>query len=155
MKQFYNVFLRLLTVLMFERLEMQEQLIEMQQQLIETQQELNTVRKQLAKVTPKNPRDKEVIWHIFSGKFSEEAANSADLETVQQYRDWITNTLGKKYIKPYVNSKVYMECLNQMTRGLPQRIAELQTHKDLSVPVAGNIATQNGRANLSLVRTNR
>ena len=62
---------------------------------------------------------------------SKEAARSDNLETVLRFRDWNIE-FAKKYIKPYVNPKVYSECLNQMTRGLSERIAQLKTEREIA-----------------------
>ncbi len=101
---------------------LQQQIIDLQRQVIELQQRIE-------KMTPANPPDEEVFWHVSSdGMLSDEAANSDDLATVRRFQKWNIE-FAKKHIKPYVNSKVYGECLNQMTRGLPERIAKLETDK--------------------------
>lgn len=88
-------------------------------------------------MTPKEPKDKDVIWHLHSeGLTSMEAANSKDLDTLRYFQNWII-AFANKHIKPYVHPKVYSECLNQMTRGLPERIAKQQTLKDFAV-ISGN-----------------
>jgi hypothetical protein len=61
-----------------------------------------------------------------NGIMSEEAANSDDLRLVRKFYDW-NMAFAKKHIKPYVNQQVYSETVNQMTRGLPKRMAELET----------------------------
>lgn len=101
----------------------------LQQQLIEAQQEIINLQKRLSEMTPKTPPDKEAFWHIASGGImSDEAATSDDPALVQRFKNWNVN-FAAQYIKPYVDPKVYSECLNQMTRGLPNHIAELETGK--------------------------
>lgn len=106
----------------------------LQQQIIEAQQKIIELQQQVAALTPKDPTDKEAFWHVHSGGvMSDEAANSTDVEMVKKFQKWNTD-FAKKYIKPYVSHKVYGECLNQMTRGLSQRISELEAGKISSDP---------------------
>lgn len=101
----------------------------LQQQLIEAQQQIIALQKRLDDMTPKNVPDEEVHWHIKSGGIgSNEAAKSSDLSLVREFRDWNVD-FAKKYIKPYVNPKIYAECLHQMTRDLAEHIAELETEQ--------------------------
>lgn len=103
----------------------------LQQQLIEAQQKIIELHNRIDKMTPKHASDDEIIWHVASnGMMSDEAANSDDLATVKRFRDWNVS-FAKKHIKPYVNPTVYGECLNQMTRGLATRIAELESKEDV------------------------
>jgi hypothetical protein len=51
---------------------------------------------------------------------------------LRRFRDW-NGKFAQQFIKPYVNAKVYGECLNQMTRGLSERIAKQDTLKELSL----------------------
>jgi len=96
----------------------------MQQQLIEAQREIIELRERIDDMTPETPADDE-IWHIKSGMMSSDAAESDDLETVEEFQKWNIE-FARKHIKPYVNPKTYGEALNQMTRGLPQRVALLR-----------------------------
>jgi hypothetical protein len=110
---------------------LQQQLIETQQKLIATQKQVIKLQKRIDKLTPKNLKDEDIFWHIASGGImSDEAANSSDITMLRGFESWLNN-FAKKYIKPYVNPKVYSECVNQMTRGLPTRIADLQTRDDI------------------------
>jgi multidrug efflux pump subunit AcrA (membrane-fusion protein) len=114
-----------------ELIETQRKLIEAQKQALEAQKQALSLQKKLNKLTPKNPKDEDVFWHIASqGVRSLEAAQSDDLATVQRFGHWI-DKFGEKYIKPHVSPKVYIECHNQMSRGLPERIAELRTKAEL------------------------
>ncbi len=56
---------------------------------------------------------------------SNDAANSCDPAVLRKFRQWNVD-FARKNIKPYVNPKVYGETVNQMTRGLNERIAELE-----------------------------
>jgi hypothetical protein len=123
MKRFYYLPFEMIYAWLFRQSALQQELIEAQQQIIELQ-------KKIDKLTPKNPSDKQTYWHISSGMLSDEAANSDDIVTVRKFQKWNIN-FAKKYIKPYVSPKVFAECLNQMTRGLPERIGELETKKAL------------------------
>ena len=110
---------------------LQEQLAEAQQQLVEAQQKIIALQQQVLDMTPKNVPDEEVMWHIHSkGISSAQAANSDNPDEVRRFRDWNVQ-FAKKHIKPYVNPAVFSECLNQMTRGLAERIAELTTERDM------------------------
>lgn len=119
--------------LLKQQIALQQLVIEQQQQLIKTQQELIKAHRRIDKMTPKEPKDKDAIWHLNDkGLTSMEAANSKDLETLRYFQEWIIE-FANKYIKPFVHPKVYSECLNQMTRGLPERIARQQTLMDFAV----------------------
>lgn len=99
----------------------------LQQELIQTQQKLIALQQRIDNMTPKNAPDEELLWHIASGGImSKEAAQSNDIKIVKKFLKF-NQDLAKKHIKPYVNPKVYMECLQQMTRGLPERVAELES----------------------------
>ena len=101
--------------------------VALQQQIIDLQAQVIALQQQIDAMTPKNPPDSEVIWHIASGGMkSQEAAESTDAAVVRRFLKW-NQEMAVKHIKPYVNPKVFMECLNQMTRGLPSRVAELET----------------------------
>src|SRR5687767_13121860 len=93
----------------------------LQQQLIEAQRKIIELQERIDAMTPKNPPDEEVFWHIASNTMSDEAANSDDVAVVRKFRQWHVD-FAKKHLKPYVSPKVYGECLNQMTRGLSERI---------------------------------
>ena len=98
-----------------------------QQQLLEAQQKIIELQQRIDQLTPKNPSDKEVFWHVASeGVLSNEAANSNNVKEVKRFLDWNVQ-FAQKFVKPYVSPTVYSECLNQMTRGLPERIAKLET----------------------------
>jgi len=124
--------------LMLEKMALQQELIETQQKLIEAQHQAVKAQKQalslqrrLNKTIPKNPKDEDVFWHIASnGIRSLEAAQSDDLSEVQALGNWI-DKFGAKYVKPYISPKVYIEVHNQMSRGLPERIAALRTKAEL------------------------
>lgn len=98
---------------------LQQQVMDLQQQVIELQQRVD-------QLTPKDPPDEEAFWHLNAdGLLSSEAAASDDVSVVRRFLRWNTD-FAKKYIKPHVSHKVYGETLNQMTRGLNERIAELE-----------------------------
>jgi hypothetical protein len=108
------------TTMLMQQLMLQQQLIMMQQKVIELQQRVDDM-------TPKNSPDHEVFWHLASGGvMSDEVMQSDDLALVKKFQQWNID-FAKKHIKPYVSPKAYSECLNQMTRGLSDRIAELET----------------------------
>jgi hypothetical protein len=107
---------------LFYQTMLQQQIIELQQKVIELQQRID-------KMTPPTPPDEEVFWHISSGLMSDEAANSDSAKVVRRFRKWNID-FANKHIKPYVNPKVYSECLNQMTRGLSERITELEAEQE-------------------------
>lgn len=115
---------------MLNQLTLQQQLVDTQAELLAAQKQIIALQKRIDKMTPKNAPDKEVLWHVHSGMFSKEAAGSDDLETVEGFLKWI-NGFSRKHLRPYIDPKVYMECLGQMTRGLPERIAELKTRQDI------------------------
>lgn len=108
------------------------QVLDLQQQLIDAQQKIIELQQRIDDMTPKNPKDEEIFWHLVSnGISSKEAANSRDIDVVIRFQGWNVE-FAKKHIKPYVNPKVFAEVLNQMTRGLPERIADLQTKQELA-----------------------
>ena len=120
MKLFFSV-IQILNSMLAHQSELQKQLIEAQQKIIELQQTIQNM-------TPKNPPDEEVFWHIASGMMSDEAANSENLATVRRFQQWNV-VFAKKYVKPYVSPLVFGECLNQMTRGLSKQIGKLEARK--------------------------
>jgi hypothetical protein len=104
----------------------------LQQQLVESQRKIIELQQRIDEMMPKNAPDQEISWHIASnGIMSEEAASSEDIATVRKFKDWNVG-FAQKHIKPYVNPQVYGECLNQMTRGLSTRIAELETRQRIN-----------------------
>lgn len=106
--------------LLFAYTVMQEEMINSQKKVIELQQRIDSI-------TPKPIVEKDEFWHIASGGvLSEEAAKSEDLAIVKKFKDWNVS-FAQKNLKPYLNPQVYSETLNQMTRGLPARIAELES----------------------------
>ena len=112
---------------------------QLQDELIQAQKTIIELQAKIQEMTPSTPPN-ESYWHILSeGVLSEEAANSSDLELVYEFYKWNIE-FASKYVKPYVNPKVFGEVLNQMTRGLPNRIAELRTYQQLSQEPASEIA---------------
>ena len=100
--------------------------------LIETQQKVIELQEQVRAMTPTLP-DEDVQWHTYSGGLiSEESAKSKDPEMVREFYNWIL-AFGKKYVQPFVSPKVYMEVMNQMTRGLTGRLAEIETVEKLGI----------------------
>ena len=125
MKNLYYMTGKMFMALLFRQMRMQQELNESQQIII-------ALQKRIDELTPKVVPDNEVIWHVASkGMLSKEAALSDDPKTVRAFQDWLVG-FAKKYIKPYVNPKVYMEASQQMTRGLPERLAELETKKAIA-----------------------
>jgi cell division protein FtsL len=109
------------------------QQMSLQQQLIETQQKVVELQARIDSLTPKNPPQEKAIWHLASGgKLSIDSAKSNNLREVKEFRDWNVR-FAEQYIKPYVSPTVFSECVNQMTRGLPERIAELETKREFEV----------------------
>ncbi len=127
-----------MVTILLQQLAMQQQLIETQQKLIEVQKQNAALERKINSLTPKTPKDASVFWHLNSdGVSSEEAARSNDLITVTQFYEWVRN-FGKKYIRPYVNPKVYTECMNQMTRGLAHHMTVLEVTQMISPPSGKN-----------------
>ena len=129
MSALYHHYTRMMLGVVMNQLILQQELIEAQRQLAAAQREVLRLERALKKKSPKNPPDKQTFWHLASGMFSTEAANSDDLKTVEQFSQWL-ELFARKNIKPYVNPKVYGECLNQMRRGIPERLAELETREE-------------------------
>lgn len=127
---------------------LQQQLIETQQKLIAAQEQIIALQKRLDAKAPKKPKsDKAAHWHIASGGVtSTEAANSKDLILLRKFVKW-NEVFAGKYIKPYVDPTVYNECVIQMTRGLPEKIAALESKIELSV-----LSGDKQPAGLALVR---
>lgn len=116
-------------VLQEQLYEAQQRVIELQERLNEAQQEVINLHKRVNASTPPTPRDGDVFWHIASnGVLSVEAAASDDLAQVTEFLEWNLR-FAEVHIKPYVNPLVFSETVNQMTRGLPERIAELETRQ--------------------------
>lgn len=115
-----------------ELLEVQRKALQAQQEALEAQRQLNDaqnriieLQNRISEMTPKNPADQELSWYSVSGTFATEVAKSNDIEELQAFREWIFQ-LAEKHVKPYVNAKVYREVVNQMTRGLAERISTLR-----------------------------
>jgi hypothetical protein len=114
-------------------LETQQELIDAQKQALEASQKVIDLQSRIDRMTPKNVRDEEVSWHIASGGvLSDDAAKSEDLTLVKRFYEW-NMAFARRYVKPYVNPRVYSEVVTQMTRGLPLRIATLETQKQLGM----------------------
>lgn len=104
----------------------QQQLVETQQQLVTAQQRIIGLQQQIDEMRPKPISEQKEFWHLVSGTMSEDAAKSDDIRLVRRFRDWNMD-FAEKHVKPYVNQQVYSEVVNQMTRGLSKRIAELES----------------------------
>src|SRR5258708_39822518 len=131
MEQMHYVSNATLNALLLQLASTQKQLIDTQQELIKSQKRVVRLQNKLIKTTPKDPKDEDVFWHIASsGQMSLEAANSKDLATVRKCEEWNIK-FAEKHIKPHVSQNVFSECVNQMTRGLPERIATLETQEQL------------------------
>lgn len=125
MRNLHYITTRALLSVFIQQMVLQQQLLEAQQQIIELQKRIDSL-------TPKNAPDAEIHWHIVSnGITSLDAANSEDLATLRKFLKWNLE-FARKHIRPYVNPDVYGECVNQMTRGLAERIALLETKKESS-----------------------
>lgn len=115
------------------QVQQQKQLLELQKQVIEEQKKIIALQQQIQEMTPKTPNEKDLHWHIFSGRVENDIVATGDLSALVAYHDWIIN-FGKKYIQPYVHPHVYGEILTQMTRGLSRRIAELEVMTKFGTP---------------------
>ena len=115
-----------LFALLFYQTLLQQKMSELQAELIEAQRNVIKLQARIDEMTPKNVEDADVSWHIATGIMSDDAANSDDWRVVKRFQDW-NIAFAKRYIKPYVNPRVFSEAVTQMTRGLPKRIAELET----------------------------
>ncbi len=155
MNPVYYLNSKMLSVFLLQQLALQQELIATQQQLIEAQQENIALQRRIDKMTPKKPKDKDIFWHLVSdGISSTDAANSTDPITVRQFRDWNVN-FAKKFIKPFVNDKVYGECLNQMTRGLAERMADLENKQwEASHPNKSKNSNEGNKTSLPSFRLN-
>lgn len=109
--------------LMVGRLESQSEIIRLQAEVIRLQQ-------QVQQMTPSTPADEE-MYHIAQGHTSSEITESNDLDELNAYLQWVYN-FARKHLTPYVNPKARMEILSHMTRGIPGRIARLQTQQDFA-----------------------
>jgi hypothetical protein len=99
------------------------------QKLSEAQEKIIHLQDYIADKTPETPADEDVFWHVYSkGIMSTEAAESSDVALLRRFLAWNLN-FAEKYLQPYVDPLVYSEAVNQMTRGLPERIAELEGKK--------------------------
>lgn len=108
--------------------QLQMQLINAQQSLIDSQQQVIALKDRIEAMTPITPDDEDAFWHIHADMSSSETARSTDLATVRRFQTWLIH-FAEQHLRPYVNPKVYGETLNQMTRGLPEHIAELETQR--------------------------
>jgi hypothetical protein len=138
---------------------LQQQLAEAQQQLVAAQQKIIALQQQVLDMTPKNVPDEEIIWHIHAkGILSSQAANSDNPDEVRRFRDWNVQ-FAKKHIKPYVNPAVFNECLNQMTRGLAERIADLTSERDIQTlvnpPIQQKNTTKSERDGQTLIKPSK
>lgn len=98
--------------------------------LIQTQQQLIEAQEKLLALQPNLP-DEDVHWHKVShGKIGDDVIESDDLALVQEFRQWIFD-FGDKYLRPYVHPQVYAETISHMSRGIPAKLAELETLEDM------------------------
>lgn len=110
----------------------------MQVEMVRLQEEVIALQKRIDEMTPKMVDSKDVLWHVATGTQAKDAAASEDPAVVERLLKW-NEAFAVKHIKPYVNPKVFMECLHQMTRGLPERVVHLkekreQSKKETNVP---------------------
>ncbi len=102
-----------------------------EQQLLEAQQEIIRLQRELLTLKAPQPDD-DVHWHLTSGgELAEAILAGDDLEKLQKLRDWVFS-FGKKYIKPYVHPEAYAEVIAHMMRGIPERLAELETLAEIA-----------------------
>jgi hypothetical protein len=102
----------------------------LQAQLIDAQREIIALQEKIIQSKPETPPDDEVFWHLASdGVLSTEAAQSDDVDVVKKLMEW-NYSLAEKHVKPHVDPKVYIEVVNQMTRGLSNRVSALQTTQE-------------------------
>lgn len=110
--------------LLVSRNQQLEELIAAQQQIIELQ-------KQVQALTPPQPEPEEAFFHLQGDRIgAQEAATSDNLKTVLAYRQWVFD-FTRKYVRPYVNQRVYQEVSVHMLRGVAEQLGALdtQTHK--------------------------
>lgn len=129
------IYMRLMTLtqLLLQQSALQQEITNLQQQVIDLQQQVITLQQQVIdlqqKVSEKKPEpvsDEAIFWHRTSeGIGSYEASQSDDVALLRRFRQWNVD-FATRHIKPYVNPKVFGECLNQMTRGLNERIRDLE-----------------------------
>ena len=104
----------------------------LQKQIIEHQAEIIRLQQQVEKMTPGAP-DKDVNWNKVSGGLtSTEAIEGSDLQVLESLQEWI-HTFGEKYIKPYVHHRAYAEMIAHMSRGISERLAELEYAQEFGV----------------------
>lgn len=108
----------LLIGLLISQNEKANELVEAQRKIIELQQKVQDM-------TPPQPTDMEVHYHLQTGMFSEDAADSNSVPVVEAYQRWVM-AFAVKFIKPYVNQKVFQEVTTHMTRGLISHISDLE-----------------------------
>jgi hypothetical protein len=95
-----------------------QEVIEMQKQIIQLQQKIQ-------EMTPPQPEMEEVSFHMQKGMMEDEAANSDSIAVLEDYIQWVLD-FTRKYVRPYVNQRVYQEVSGHMMRGLSDRITELE-----------------------------
>lgn len=101
----------------------------LQAEVMRLQEEVIALQRRIDEMTPKLVDSKEVLWHVATGMQAKDAAVSEDPAVVERLLKW-NQAFAAKHIKPYVNPKVYMECLHQMTRGLPERVVHLKANRE-------------------------
>lgn len=122
----------LLIGLLIAQNEKSAELVEAQRKIIELQQKVQDM-------TPPQPTDMEVHYHMQTGVFAEDAAESESIAVVEAYQRWVM-AFAVKFIKPYVNQKVFQEVTTHMTRGLITHISDLERQQmagRLGKPQAG------------------
>jgi hypothetical protein len=106
---------------------------EWQQKLIESQKEIIALHKKIEQLTPPAPDD-DINWNkVSGGKTSSEVLETGDFDDLRALSQWILK-FGEKYIKPYVHFRAYTEMMAHMSRGISQRMAELETQKEFEQP---------------------
>jgi len=118
------------TGLLLGMLIQQQEVIQLQQELLESQKEIIKLKDELTEKLPKEP-EKNMRWHISSGMTSEDVMNSDDKRIIEAYKNWIVE-FAKKYLKPYVHRDVYSEATSPMLRGIPTRLARMDTDEFFS-----------------------
>lgn len=118
----------------------------LQQHLIDAQQQIIELYQRLEERIPAEPKD-DVSFHLIAreGMSSEDVFAGDNLEDLRQLREWIFQ-FGEKYVKPYVHLRVYGEIVGHMSRGLAQKLAELEVQHELGLfppePPAAKKATK-------------
>lgn len=96
-----------------------------QQTIIEAQKQIIQLQQKIQAMTPPQPEFEEVSFHMQKGMGEEEAAESDSIAVLEDYIKWIQD-FTRKYVRPYVNQRVYQEVSGHMMRGLIERISELE-----------------------------